>query len=442
MNKNIIYCGIFLVFLIGISIFLFTNKNELQPINELNGQIINLENDLITIKDTNNDVYTFKSEIDGDVGSDIHLKYQGTLNKNNDIQEVTINDYEVIALDENNDLFKDYYDLADKKLATMSTDEKIGQILLVRYPDDNQIADLKKYQFAGFVFFSKDFKDKDENAVKQMISNLQNNSKIPLLTAVDEEGGKIVRISNNAKLVKEPFKSPRDLYNEGGFDLIKEDTINKSKILYNLGINLNLAPVVDIATSPEDYMYDRSIGLDASKTSTFAKTVIQASKNKGVSYTLKHFPGYGNNSDTHLDTSTDNRTLEDIMESDILPFQSGIEVGAEAVLVSHNTIKNIEDTPASLSKKINNLLTEELKFTGVIISDNLDMGAVAGIKDVIIKAIKAGNDLIITTDYENQIKDIKEALDDKTLTIEEIDNHVKKILAWKYYKGLIIDNQK
>ena len=130
------------------------------------------------------------------------------------------------------------------------------------------------------------------------------------------------------------------------------------------------------------------------------------------------------------------------MENDILPFQSGIEAGAEAVLVSHNTIKNIEDTPASLSKKINNLLTEELKFTGVIISDNLDMGAVAGIKDVIIKAIKAGNDLIITTDYENQIKDIKEALDDKTLTIEEIDNHVKKILAWKYYKGLIIDNQK
>ena len=152
MNKNIIYCGIFLVFLIGISIFLFTNKNELQPINELNGQIINLENDLITIKDTNNDVYTFKSEIEGDVGSDIHLEYQGTLNKNNDIQEVTINDYEVIALDENNDLFKDYYDLADKKLATMSTDEKIGQILLVRYPDDNQIADLKKISICRFCF--------------------------------------------------------------------------------------------------------------------------------------------------------------------------------------------------------------------------------------------------------------------------------------------------
>ena len=442
MKRNIIYCGIFLVFLIGISIFLFRNNEDLEPINKLDGTIINIGNNLITIKDNNNEVYTFKSEISGEVGNDIHMEYLGTLNKNNDIQDVIINSYNVVALEENNDLFKDYYDLANKKMSTMSIDEKIGQMLLVRYPDNNQINDLKKYQFAGFVFFSKDFKDKDQNEVKKMINDLQNNSKIALLTAVDEEGGLIIRISNNEKLVYEPFKSSRDLYQEGGFDLIKIDTIKKSKVLYNLGINLNLAPVVDIATNPDDYMYERSIGLDASKTSTYASTVITASKNTGVSYTLKHFPGYGNNSDTHLNTSNDERTLEQIMESDILPFQSGINALAEAVLISHNTIKNIEDTPASLSKKIHNLLTEDLKFTGVTITDNLDMGAVSNIDNVIIKAIKAGNDLIITSDYENQIKDIKNALDNQTLTIEEIENHVKKILAWKYYKGLITDNQK
>ena len=442
MKRNIIYCGIFLVFLIGISIFLFRNNEDLEPINKLDGTIINIGNNLITIKDNNNEVYTFKSEISGEVGNDIHMEYLGTLNKNNDIQDVIINSYNVVALEENNDLFKDYYDLANKKMSTMSIDEKIGQMLLVRYPDNNQINDLKKYQFAGFVFFSKDFKDKDQNEVKKMINDLQNNSKIALLTAVDEEGGQIIRISNNEKLVYEPFKSSRDLYQEGGFELIKIDTIKKSKVLYNLGINLNLAPVVDIATNPDDYMYERSIGLDASKTSTYASTVITASKNTGVSYTLKHFPGYGNNSDTHLNTSNDERTLEQIMESDILPFQSGINALAEAVLISHNTIKNIEDTPASLSKKIHNLLTEDLKFTGVTITDNLDMGAVSNIDNVIIKAIKAGNDLIITSDYENQIKDIKNALDNQTLTIEEIENHVKKILAWKYYKGLITDNQK
>lgn len=442
MRKNIILCSIFLVFLFGVSIYTFTNKNKVLSTKMLEGTIVNLENDLVTIKDNNNEVYTFKSEIDGDIGNEINLTYTGILDTNNDIQDVIVNDYTVVNINQNNDLFKDYYDLANKKLQTMSLEEKIGQMLLVRYPDENQIQDLKEYQFGGFVFFSKDFQDKDENEVKKMINDLQNNSKIPLLTVVDEEGGKIVRISNNEKLVSKPFKSPRDLFREGGFDLIKEDTINKSKVLYNLGINLNLAPVVDIATSSSDYMYDRSIGLDEEKTATYAKTVIEASLNKGVSYTLKHFPGYGSNSDTHLDSSTDNRTLEEIMEKDILPFKSGIKAGAEAVLISHNTIKNIEDTPASLSKKVNKILRDDLSFGGVVISDNLDMGAVAGIKDVIVKAILAGNDLIITTDYKSQIKDILEALDNNTLTTTDIDNHVKQILAWKYYKGLITDNEK
>ncbi len=442
MKKKIILCSIFLVFLFGVVMFTLKDKSQLKKSSTMEGTIVDLENDLVTIKDNNNDMYTFKSEIDGEVGNEINLTYTGELNKNKDIQDVVIDNYTVVEIEENNDLFKDYYDLADKKLSTMSLDEKIGQILLVRYPDDNQIADLKKYNFGGFVFFSKDFKDKDSDEVKKMINDLQSNSKIPLLTAVDEEGGKIIRISNNDKLVKEPFKSPRDLYKEGGFDLIKEDTINKSKVLYNLGINLNLAPVVDIATSSSDYMYDRSIGLDADDTATFAKTVIEVSKNKGVSYALKHFPGYGSNSDTHLDSSTDTRTLEEIMEKDIVPFKSGIEAGAEAVLISHNTVKSIEDTPASLSKKVNNLLTDDLNFSGVVISDNLDMGAVAGIKDVIVKAILAGNDLIITTDYASQINDIKEALENKSLTESEIDAHARKILAWKYYKGIIIDNQK
>ena len=408
----------------------------------LEGTIINLKNNLVTIKDQDDNVYTFNSVIDGQIGNEISLNYTGILDKNNEIQNVLINDYTVVELKSDNRLFKDYYDLAQKKLDTMTLDEKIGQLLLVRYPDKDQIEQLKKYNFAGFVFFAKDFKNKDKNEVKQMINDLNNNSKIPLLTAVDEEGGDIIRISSNPKLVSKPFESPRKLYQEGGFDLIKEDTINKSKILYNLGLNLNLAPVVDIATNPDDYMYSRSIGLDEQQTAIFAQTVIEASKNTGVSYTLKHFPGYGENSDTHLDSSTDNRTLEEITAKDLIPFKSGINQGAEAILISHNIIPNIENTPASISPKINSLLKDDLQFTGVIITDNLDMGAVANIKDVIIKAIQAGNDLIITTDYENGIKNIKEALENQILTTEDINNHVKQILAWKYYKGLITDNQK
>ena len=442
MKKIIILGTILLVFIFSITFFNFYHKSLPKENYILEGTIINLKNNLVTIKDQDDNVYTFNSVIDGQIGNEISLNYTGILDKNNEIQNVLINDYTVVELKSDNRLFKDYYDLAQKKLDTMTLDEKIGQLLLVRYPDKDQIEQLKKYNFAGFVFFAKDFKNKDKNEVKQMINDLNNNSKIPLLTAVDEEGGDIIRISSNPKLVSKPFESPRKLYQEGGFDLIKEDTINKSKILYNLGLNLNLAPVVDIATNPDDYMYSRSIGLDEQQTAIFAQTVIEASKNTGVSYTLKHFPGYGENSDTHLDSSTDNRTLEEITAKDLIPFKSGINQGAEAILISHNIIPNIENTPASISPKINSLLKDDLQFTGVIITDNLDMGAVANIKDVIIKAIQAGNDLIITTDYENGIKNIKEALENQILTTEDINNHVKQILAWKYYKGLITDNQK
>ena len=111
-----------------------------------------------------------------------------------------------------------------------------------------------------------------------MIKEVQEVSKIPLLTAVDEEGGKVVRISSNKNLVEEPFKSSKELYKEGGFERIKEDTIEKSKVLNNLGLNVNLAPVVDVSTNASDYMYERALGENTELTATYAKTVISASK--------------------------------------------------------------------------------------------------------------------------------------------------------------------
>ena len=123
-----------------------------------------------------------------------------------------------------------------------------------------------------------------------MINNVQNISKIPLITAVDEEGGSVVRISSNNNLTPNKFKSPQTLYKEGGFDLIRQDTIKKSNLLYELGINLNLAPVVDITTNNTDYMYKRTLGENKELTANYAKEVINASKETKVSYCLKHFP--------------------------------------------------------------------------------------------------------------------------------------------------------
>ncbi len=337
-----------------------------------------------------------------------------------------------------NGLFKNYYKKAYQKLKKMSQNEKISQILLVRYPEENQTEIIKKYQFGGYLFFAKDFKDKTKEDVIKMIADSNKVSKIPILTAVDEEGGIVVRVSRNKNLRSEAFSSPSELYKSGGFEKIKEDTIEKSNLLKSLGINLNLAPVVDVSTSPSDYMYKRSLQEDAKTTAKFSSIVIETSKESGVSYILKHFPGYGNNIDTHSGSSIDTRTKEEIENNDILPFKSGIKNKAEAILFSHNIVTSMDkNNPASLSKTLHDYLRNDLNFSGVIITDDLDMGAVKNIENKNVISLLAGNDLLISTDYEESIKEIRNAIDNNTLDQETLDEHVLRVLAWKYYKKLL-----
>lgn len=338
----------------------------------------------------------------------------------------------------NNSLFGKYYKKSLRKLKNMSIDQKIGQLLLVRYPEEEQKDVLKKYQFGGYLFFAKDFRNKTKDEVISMINDLQSTSKIPILTAVDEEGGIVVRVSSNPNLRSERFLSSQKLYELGGFDKIKEDTIEKSNLLKELGLNLNLAPVVDVSTNKDDYMYERSIGQNSDITAEYAKTVISAGKGSGVSYTLKHFPGYGNNIDTHTASSIDNRSLDDIEKNDLPPFKAGIEAKAEAILVSHNIVDSIDNkNPASISPKVHKLLRKNLNFSGIVITDDLEMGATKDIEDKSVKAILADNDLLIVTDYLESINEIKNAINNKIITENDLDKKVLKILEWKYYKKLL-----
>ena len=462
MKKIIIGCMVLVVVLLS---FLIYKKAKTQaPVEDpekvksefksLDGIVIDKDLNQITLQDKDNIIYTFFDQyMDVEIGDHLVLKYTGLLNKNTEIQgnsvseysrlNQVINDSGIPSEWDDNGIFRDYYKKAYQKLKTLSLEEKIGQVLLVRYPKDKQTEMVKKTNIAGFVFYEKDFKDKSEKEVKDMIDMLQNASKIPLLTAVDEEGGKVIRISSNPKLTDSKFQSSSELYHNGGMEAIKKDTLKKSSILKNLGLNLNLAPVVDVSTDPNAYIYSRTLGQDTTLTSEFAKTVIETSKNTGVSYTLKHFPGYGNNTDTHITQSIDNRTLDDLMKHDFPPFRTGIEAGAESVLVSHNTVNAIDSTNAtSLSRSAHNLLRNELKFTGIIMTDDLDMGSVSSIPNKTVKALQAGNDLIITSDYEESIQEIKSALANHSMNESLIDHAAFRVLAWKYYKGLIFDNQK
>ncbi len=436
-----------LVLIIGtITYFCIGNKKE--TLKQVNGRVLMAKDDYVVVKDDNDVVYKFKLEdFIFEIGDDVVINYTGLLDSNKDVQDIEIKDYvrssKKTKIATEDGIFKDYYKFAEKRLDTMSLDEKIGQLFLVRFPDKDAANIVKTNGFGGYVLFGRDFQGKTKNEVISMIKEVQSASKIPLLIAVDEEGGSVVRVSSNKNLRDTPFLSPSELYQDGGLSRIKDDTVEKSLLLASLGINVNLAPVVDVSTNPADYMYSRSLGEDTDTTSKYAASVIEASKGGTVSYTLKHFPGYGNNPDTHTGSVTDSRTYESILKNDIPPFQAGIDAGAEAVLVSHNTVTNIDSSnPASLSIPIHNILREDLDFTGVIITDDLSMGATKDIDDKIVKALLAGNDLLIVTDYEEAIKEVKDAVNSNRLSEDVINDRVKRILAWKYYKGLLYENQK
>ncbi len=452
-KKNILgIVGIFVLIII-VALTVMLNKDKEIDTIKIYATVLSTTEETLTVQDTNNVIYTFyKENLEIASGDYVVIEYSGILEDGRLIQQGNIIDYDVIehkkdvnGMPEDYDddgIFSDYYVLAYNKLKEMSLDEKIGQILLVRYPDSNAEEILKKYKFGGYLFFEKDFKNKTKDQVINMMNGLNKVANIPILTAVDEEGGRVVRVSSNPNLAKEKFKSPKELYDEGGLNLIKQDTIEKSKLLKSLGINLNLAPVVDVSTDPKDYMYNRTIGENSSITSDYARTVISASKGTGVSYTLKHFPGYGNNADTHTGTSVDTRLYTDIQKNDLPPFQAGIAAGAEAILVSHNVVNSIDqNNPASLSSSIHNLLRDELSYTGIIMTDDISMDALDEIDNTTVKAILAGNDLIITTDYEKSISEIKKAIEEETISEETLNKLVFRVLAWKYYKGLMLETK-
>lgn len=341
-----------------------------------------------------------------------------------------------------------YAEIAEEKLKELTEDEIIAQLFLVGTHTTSDLEELKQKQFGGYLFFADFFKDKTESQIQGEIKEFNASSKIPLLIAADEEGGRVVRVSSNNKLINEPFKYSSEIYQNEGFEGIKKDTINKSKFLSNLGINLNLAPVVDICENETDYMYKRSFKQGKELTSTFAKTVIKASKESNVSYALKHFPGYGNNVDTHKTTSIDERTYEDIYNNDLEPFRTGIEEGAEAILISHNVVTSIDsENPASLSPKIHTLLREDLEFEGIIITDAMNMGAIANeyeTEEAIVKALSAGNDIIIVTinksskeTYDDIINAVKTAINSGKISKEDIYEKAKNVIAWKCYKGML-----
>ena len=354
----------------------------------------------------------------------------------NDIVKKVTKKEKIAYKDIYNSIFKDNYSKAYNDMKKMSTEEKVGQLFLSRY-DKGMTTKYQEYNPGGYVLFAKDFDGQTKDSIKKELDSIK--TKTPLAFAVDEEGGYVTRVSRYKNFRDEKFKSPKAYYEEGGYDLLKQMEKEKAELLLSIGINLNLAPVSDVTTNPDDFMYIRAFGEDATKTSEYVKNMVSYANEAGISSCLKHFPGYGNNTDTHTGSCVDNRSYDTFTSSDYLPFEAGIKEKVPMILVSHNIVNAIDsENPASLSAKMHEELRDKLQFSGIIITDDLDMQAIKdNYTDGAVKAVQAGNDLIITSDFINDYNKVLDAYNNKEIRKDMIDKAVTRILAWKYSYNII-----
>ncbi len=338
-------------------------------------------------------------------------------------------------------IFGVYEDAARQKLASMTLQQKVGQVLLLESPASGAVHTIDEIQPGGYCLMERDFKGKTAAQVKKTLQSYQSSSKIPMILSCDEEGGTVVRVSSNPALSPQKFQSPQQVFAKGGLDAVTADTLKKAQLLKSLGVNVNLAPVCDVSTNPKDFIYARSFGRDAQQTSQFVTASVLAYTKGGIGSVLKHFPGYAENADTHTGVSHDTRSFQAFQKSDFLPFEAGIKAGAACVMVSHNVVESMDaQHPASLSPQVHDILRTKLGFSGVIVTDSLSMKGVTAYtngKDPCVQAFLAGNDMLLTSDGPSGYQALLAAVQKGTVPEKRLDESVLRVLAWKMSLGLL-----
>lgn len=332
-------------------------------------------------------------------------------------------------------------------ISNMSLFEKVDQLLLYYVPKEEPLPKMERWQFGGYVFFSRNFENSTPAETRAEIQQYQDAAKITAFMAVDEEGGGVNRVSQYSQYRSEPFHAGITVYQSGGWEAVVADAEEKSVFLSDLGINMVLAPVADVPYSRSDYIYTRAFSTDADMVSEYiSKTVGTMTQNNFFSC-VKHFPGYGNNSNTHTGMSVDTRSWESFEQRDLKPFKAAVDAGVPFIMVSHNVIEDFDSgVPASLSSKLHKYIREKMGFDGIIICDGLGM---SGVRDYVdgdkgeaaVRAIMAGNDMICATDVGIQARAIAAAVDEGRISITQIEDSVARIIMKKIEFGLIPEGE-
>ena len=387
--------------------------------------------------------------VTGKDGSKNSPKVKETVNLTKDEKKEKETEPETIpiAIDETDDDSKAEEE-AEKMLEKLSLHDKICQMFIVTpeqltgagvatMAGDMTKTSIEKYPVGGLCYFTQNIEDEDQ--IKEMISTTQDYIKdvvdVPLFIAVDEEGGSVARVCEALGTTK---LDDMYSYKDEGTDTARDNAKTIASDISKYGFNLDFAPVCDVfADESKTAIGSRCYSDSYEGAASLIENAVKGFDDGGVMCTLKHFPGLGEtDADTHDGKVSSDATLEELADAQYLPFESGINAGAPFVMVSHLTMNEVDEAPASLSyTMVTQELREELKFDGVVITDAMNMGAITNnysTSEATLAAIKAGVDIVLMpSDLGSAISAVESAVEDGTITEDRIDESVLRILTAK-----------
>ena len=333
----------------------------------------------------------------------------------------------------------------DKLVANMSDADKVGQLLMIgihgtTLNDDAKFM-LNEYRVGGIILFDRNMESKDQ--VKTLIADINKTGKsaglTPLFLGIDQEGGAVARMDD--QLIKVP---PAEELGNAPIEQAASLAKQSGAELKDLGFNINFAPVADLGLT-----YGRSYSTNPDEVVRYAGAVGKAYDEAGLWYSYKHFPGIGKTDvDLHADTSIVPVSKETLLSEDIKVFVDLIKQSKPntyTIMVSHAMYPQIDpDHPASLSKAIiTDWLRKDMGYNGVVVTDDMDMGALAKhytFVDMAVQSILAGSDiLLVCHEYEHMqeaYNGLMKAVKDGRISKERLDESVKRILLMKMSRGL------
>ena len=322
------------------------------------------------------------------------------------------------------------------------TPEALTDVSVVTAAGDATKTALQEYPVGGLVYFKQNLIEPKQT--KQMLKATQEMAMetcgFPIFLGVDEEGGRVLRIGSNSAFGVEKVEAMGTLANEGNPDIIYDASDTIGAYLSELGFNVDFAPDADVLTNSENQVIgDRSFGIEPNSVAQLSWEYVKGLHNNNILATYKHFPGHGGTTeDSHTGKAYLYKSLNELRETELVPFQDGAEKGVDFIMVSHVSVPEVigDETPTSLSEiMITDTLRNEFNYEGIIITDSMGMNAVSGYyspKEAAVKAILAGNDmLLMPADFKSAYKGVIQAVNEGEITQQRIDESVRRILTAK-----------